>query len=78
MIRVPYRNKDRWQRRTVTPRTYTGLRLHLHRVPDTENEWAAFDGRDVEIYVMASSRQEAKRAATLKSPGYYGQLKWRK
>ena len=78
MIRVPYRNKDRWSRRTVTPRHYAGTPLHLHRVPDTENEWAAFDGQGVEIYVMASSRQEAKQRAQAKSPGAYRQLKWRK
>ena len=77
-MRLPYRDKQRHERRTVTPRSYQGGALHLHRVPDTGNEWAAFDGHGVEIYVMAGNRTEAKQRAQAKTPGAYRQLKWRK
>ena len=77
MIRVPYRNKDRWERRTRTPRHYTGSPLHLHQVE--AGEFCAFsECGDVEIYVTAESRQEAKKRAQAKSPSIYRNLKWRK
>jgi hypothetical protein len=76
MIRVPYRNKDRWERRTRTPRHYTGSPLHLHQVE--AGEFCAFSYDGVEIYVMAGNRQEAKQRAQAKTPSAYRQLKWRK
>ena len=76
MIRVPYRNKDHWQRLTRTPRHYAGSPLHLHQVE--AGEFCAFSHDGVEIYVMAGNRQEAKQRAQAKTPGAYRQLKWRK
>ena len=77
MTAPPYLNKPAHRRTTRTPHCYTAVPLHLHRVPGTDREWCAFAG-GVEIYVSASDRQEAKQAARRKTPGWYGELVWRR
>lgn len=75
MIRLPYKDKPWHQRRTRTPASYAGNALHLHKVEG--REWCAFSG-DVEIYVMADTRQQAKEAAKRATPSTYGNLNWKK
>lgn len=74
-MKPPYLNKDRWERRTRTPRYYEGEPLALHRLPD--GEWCAW-GESVEIYVRAETREDAKVAARRSTPSWYRNLKWRK
>jgi len=75
-MQIPYL-KPWHARRTRTPPHYNGSPLHLHRVPETEKEWCGFAG-DVEIYVIADTRQAAKEAAQRNTPSRYGQLNWKK
>ena len=65
------------ERRTRTPASYAGEPLHLHRVPDTSREWCGFAG-NVEIYVLADTRQQAKEKARLQTPSWYAKLNWKK
>jgi len=76
-MKAPYKDKPWHERRTRTPSNYDGSPLHLHQVPNTEREFCAFAG-DVEIYVIADSRQAAKEKARLMTPSWYAKLNWKK